>query len=207
SLGVRIGSKVNKTEMVLDRIPFQVSQNIEQSRKNGRRLFAPAEPQVEIGPFNLALGRPSPAVVRGSISRSGYSLLVTGDAQVQRLLQTARTAGFRAPQLTADGVARVDLQIAGGWSGFTAPQVTGRVQLQSIRAEVRGLNAPVEISSASLLLTPENVQVQNLTASLAGSAWHGSLLLPRHCASPDGCPLSVDLHADQIAVDELSQLL
>jgi len=162
---------------------------------------------VEIGPFNLALGRTTPAVVRGSISRSGYSLLVAGDSQVQRLLQTARTAGFRASQFTADGTARVDLQIAGGWLGFTAPQVTGKVQLQSVRAEVRGLNAPVEISSANLLLTPENVQVQNINASLSGSAWRGSLLLPRNCALPDGCPVSFDLHATQIDTDELNQSL
>jgi hypothetical protein len=207
SLGVRIGSKINKTEMVLDRIPFRVSQNMEQSGRNGRRLFAPAEAQVEVGPFNLALGRTTPAVVRGSISRSGYSLLVTGDSQVQRLLQTARTAGFRASQLTADGMAKVDLQIAGGWLGFTAPQVTGRVQLQSVRAEVRGLNAPVEIASANLLLTPENVQVQNLNAALSSSAWRGSLLLPRNCALPDGCPVSFDLHANQIDTDELNQSL
>jgi len=207
SLGVRIGSKINKTEMVLDRIPFRVSQNIEQSGRNGRRILAPAEPQVEIGPFNLALGRTSPAVVRGSISRSGYSLLVTGDSQVQRLLQTARTAGFRASQLTADGMAKVDLEIAGGWLGFTAPQVTGKVQLQSVRAEVRGLNAPVEVASANLLLTPENVQVQNINASLSRSAWRGSLLLPRNCALPDGCPVSFDLHATQIDIDELNQSL
>jgi uncharacterized protein involved in outer membrane biogenesis len=207
SLGVRIGSKMTKTEIVVDRIPFQISQNTEPNRRNARRMLVPAESRLEIGPFNLALGRPSPSLVRGSISRAGYSLLISGDAQFRRLLQTSRTVGFRAPQPTADGIARIDLQIAGDWSGFTAPQVTGRVQLQSVRAEVRGLNAPVEISSASLLLTPENVQVQNLAASLAGSAWHGSLLLPRHCASPDGCPLSFDLHADQIAIDELNELL
>jgi hypothetical protein len=207
SLGVRVGSRLTKTEIVVERIPFQVSQNAEPNRRNARRMLAPAEPQLEIGPFNLALGRPLPAVVRGSVSRSGYSLLITGDAKFQRLLQTARTLGFRAPQPTADGTARVDLQIAGGWSGFTAPQVTGKVQLQSIRAEVRGLNAPVEVSAANLVLTQENVQVQNLSASLGRSAWHGSLLLPRHCASPDGCSLSFDLHADEIAIDELNQLL
>jgi uncharacterized protein involved in outer membrane biogenesis len=207
SLGVRIGSKMTKTEIVVDRIPFQISQNTEPNRRNARRMLVPAESRLEIGPFNLALGRPSPSLVRGSISRTGYSLLISGDAQFRRLLQTARTVGFPAPQPTADGIARIDLQIAGGWPGFTAPQVTGRVQLQSVRAEVRGLNAPVEIFSASLLLTPENVQVQNLAASLAGSAWHGSLLLPRDCASPDGCPLSFDLHADQIAIDELNELL
>jgi uncharacterized protein involved in outer membrane biogenesis len=207
SLGVRIASKINKTEMLLDRIPFRVSQNIEQSGRNGRRILAPAEPQVEVGPFNLALGRTTPAVVRGSISRSGYGLLVAGDSQVQRLLQTARTAGFHASQFTADGTARVDLQIAGGWLGFTAPQVTGKVQLQSVRAEVRGLNAPVEISFANLLLTPENVQVQNINASLGRSSWRGSLLLLRNCAPPEGCPVSFDLHANQIDIDELNQSL
>jgi hypothetical protein len=207
SLDVRIGSKLTRTEMALDRIAFQVSRNIEPTRRNTRTTVPPPQALLEIGPFNLALGRPSPSVVRGSISRSGYSLLVNGDAQFQRLLQTARTVGFRVPQPTADGIARVDLEIAGSWSGFTAPQVTGRVQLQSIRAEVRGLNAPVEIASASLLLTPENVQVQNLTASLTGSAWHGSLLLPRHCALPQSCAVSFDLHADEIAIDELKQLL
>jgi uncharacterized protein involved in outer membrane biogenesis len=206
SLDVRIGSKLNKTEMVLDRIPFKISRNPERDSRSERRIFPP-EPRMEIGPFNLGLGRTSPAVVRGSISRSGYSLLVTGDAQVQRLLQTARTAGFRASQLTADGIAKVDLQIAGGWPGFTAPQVTGKVQLQSVRAEVRGLNAPVEIASANLLLTPENVQVQNINASLSSSAWRGSLLLPRNCALRDGCPASFDLHANEIDTDELNQWL
>jgi uncharacterized protein involved in outer membrane biogenesis len=207
SLDVHIGSKLNKTEMALDRIPFKISQNTERDGGSWRRIFAPIEPRMEIGPFNLALGRTSPAVVRGSISRAGYSLLVTGDVQVQRLLQTARTAGFRASQLTADGMAKVDLQIAGGWPGFSAPQITGKVQLQSVRAEVRGLNAPVEIASANLLLTPENVQVQNMNASLVSSAWRGSLLLPRNCPLPDGCPVSFDLHANQIDTDELNQLL
>jgi len=115
--------------------------------------------------------------------------------------------GFRAFQFTADGIAKVDLQIAGGWLGFSAPQVTGKAQLQSVRAEVRGLNAPVEIASANLLLTPENVQVQNINASLSRSAWRGSLLLPRNCALPDGCPASFDLHASEIDTDELNQWL
>jgi hypothetical protein len=207
SLGVRIGSKLTKTEMVVDRIPFQVSRRTGLGKTNARRIFAPAEPQLEIGPFNLALGRPSPGLIRGSITRSGYSLLVSGDTQFQRLLQAARTVGLHAPQPAADGIAKVDLQIAGGWSGFTAPQVTGRVQLQSIRAEVRGLNAPVEISSANLVLTEESVKAQNLIASLSGSTWRGSLVLPRHCALPGSCPLSFDLHADEINTVELNQLL
>src|SRR5436190_1924576 len=60
SLDVRIGSKLTRTEMVLDRIPFQVSGNIEPTRKNTRTTVAPPQALLEIGPFNLALGRPSP---------------------------------------------------------------------------------------------------------------------------------------------------
>jgi uncharacterized protein involved in outer membrane biogenesis len=207
SLSVRIGSKSTKTEMVLDRIPFLISRKIDHRKKYGDRISVADEPQLEIGPFNLALGRPTPATLHASIARSGYSLLVTGDAQFQRLLQAARTMGFRTPQPAADGIARVDLQIAGGWPGFNAPQVTGKVQLQSIRAEVRGLNAAVEISSAKLVLTEESVQVQNLNASLSGTAWRGSLEWLRHCAFPNACPVSFELHADEIDAGQLNELL
>jgi hypothetical protein len=83
----------------------------------------------------------------------------------------------------------------------------GKAQLHSIRALVRGLNAPLEIASANLSLTPDQVSVQNLTASVADTSWYGSLALPRECAAPDACPIHFDLHADEIATDELNQLI
>ena len=59
----------------------------------------------------------------------------------------------------------------------------------------------------TLLLTPDQVDVQNLTASIADTSWRGSLALPRQCAVPDSCPVRFDLHADEIATDRLNQLL
>jgi hypothetical protein len=79
--------------------------------------------------------------------------------------------------------------------------------LHSVRAEVRGLNAPLEITSVNLLLSQDQVNVQNLTASVAGTSWRGSLALPRQCAAPDSCPIHFDLHADEIATDRLNQLV
>ena len=110
--------------------------------------------RVEVGPFNLALGRPANATVRGQFSRSGYNFLVQGDAEVQRLLEVARTIGLPAPQTAANGEARISLHVGGGWAGFAAPVVTGTAQLHSVRARIRGLNKPVEISSATIELTP-----------------------------------------------------
>ena len=207
--GFQVGSKLTKTELVLGRVPFVVSPaGAAKSRAKLREIVPPfQETYFDVGPFNLALGRPTLATVRGWASRSGYSFIIEGDAQVQRLLQLARTVGIPAPQPNADGIAKVDLQIAGNWSGFTAPRALGKAQLHSIRAEVRGLNAPLEIASANLLLTPDQISVQNLAASIAGTSWRGSLGLPRQCAVPDSCPVRFDLHADEIATDRLNQFV
>ncbi len=207
--GFELGSKLTKTELALGKVPFSVSPATDPKSGAALRKIvgSPPETWLVVGPFNLALGRPVPAVVRGWASRSGYSFTVRGDAQVQRVLQVARTVGISAPQPSADGLAKIDLQIAGGWSGFAAPRAMGKAQLHSIRAEVRGLNAPLEIVSANLLLTPDQISVQNLTASIADTSWQGSLTLPRQCAVADSCPTRFDLHADEIATDRLNQLL
>jgi uncharacterized protein involved in outer membrane biogenesis len=207
--GVRIGSKLAKAELTLERIPFAVSSGVVSNAKrmHDRNSKVIAQPHFDIGSFNLALGRPTPAVVRGWASRSGYGLLLQGDTQLQRLFQVARMVGLRAPQPAADGVAKVDLQIAGDWLGFRAPQTVGKAQLHSVRAEVRGLNAPLKIDSANLSLAQDEVHVDGLTASLAGTIWHGSLNLPRQCADSGDCPIRFNLQADQIATDELSRLL
>jgi len=141
-------------------------------------------------------------VVRGWASHSGYSFSIRGDAQLQRVLQVARTVGIPAPQTAAEGLAKIDLQIAGVWSGFAAPRATGKAQLRSIRADVRGLNAPLEIASANLTLAADQVSVQ-----IADTSWQGSLTLPRPCAAPESCSVHFDLHADEIATDRLNQLI
>jgi hypothetical protein len=206
--GFQLGSKLTKTELALGRIPFAILPAIgSKSRATSGKTAPPPETHFELGVFDLPLGRPAPATVRGWASRSGYSFTVQGDAQVQRLLQLARTVGIPVPQPAADGLANVDLQIAGAWSGFVAPRATGKAQLHSIRVELRGLNAPLEIMSANVVLTPDQTNVQNLTASVAGTSWRGSLALPRPCILPDSCPVHFDLHADEIAADRLNQLV
>jgi hypothetical protein len=201
-------SKLTKTELVLGRIPFALSSAISpKSRVALRKIVSsPSEIHLDVGPFNLSLGRPAPATVRGWASRSGYRFTIQGDAQVPRLLRLARTVGIAAPQPVVEGLAKVDLQIAGGWMGFAAPRALGKAQLHSIRADVHGLNAPLEIASANLLLTPDQTNVQNLTALIAGTSWRGSLALPRQCIQPSLCPVRFDLHADEIATDRLNQL-
>jgi uncharacterized protein involved in outer membrane biogenesis len=207
---LNVRSPLTNTKLLLDRIPFTVSSggNLELKRETeasqAGALQVTAGPRVDIGPFGLPLGRPANATVRGQFSRSGYKFLVQGDAEVQRLLEAARTVGLPVPQPSANGEARINLQIGGDWAGFAAAGVTGAAQLHSVRARVRGLNEPVEIASANISLTPYSAEVQKLTASVAGNTWRGSLTVPRQCDAPRGCPIRFDLHADEFVTDALS---
>ena len=202
--GVELRSKLNKTELLLGDVPLVVSAGAH-SKSAAARLTA--ETRLEIGPFNLPLGRVAPAIVQGWVARSGYGFAIQGDAQLQRLLQVARTVGIPTQQPNAEGQANVDLQIAGSWSGFTAPRAVGKAQLHSIHATLRGLNAPLEIASANLILTPEQISVQKLTASIADTSWRGSLTLPRQCVVTESCPIRFDLRADEISTDQLNQVV
>jgi len=200
ALGFKMGSQLNDTELSLSRIPFTVT-GVSENDEGG------AENRIDMGPVNLPLGRPTSTAVHAQVSRTGYNLTIQGDTQIKKLLQLARTVGLRTPQVAADGGAKIDLQVAGGWSGFSPPVVSGKAVLHVVRGEVRGMNAPIEIASGTIVLTPNNINVLYLAASVGDSAWKGAVAMPRPCVPPDACPVHFDLRVDRLATDELSQIL
>jgi AsmA protein len=207
---VRLKSASTGSDLVLGKIPFSVSDATGESRshkKSASAHLAASEPALDLGPVNLQFGRPAPLVVRGSLRWSGYSFTVNGDGQARRLLQAARTFGIPALQPKADGLVNMNLTMSGVWRGLAQPSLVGTARLSNMNAELRGLNAPVELTSADLTLREEEIAVQNLKASIADVKWSGSLALPRHCASWPACPIVFDLHADVIDVDQLNQVL
>ena len=207
---VRLKSASIGTELVLGKIPFSVAEGTADShgrKKSASAHLAADEAAVEVGPVSLQFGRPVPLVVRGSLSRSGYSFSITGDGQAKRLLQAARTFGIPTFQPKADGIVNMNLTMSGAWRGLASPSLTGTARLTNMNAELRGLNAPVDLTSAELTLRPEDIAVQSLKASIADVKWSGSLALPRHCTSWSACPIGFDLHTDVLNVDQLNQVL
>lgn len=210
--GFVLRSNLTKTQLNIGRIPFVIGGD------TGLRLKASRSPErnvnaakftdaMDIGPFTVALGRPLPVSVHAWASWSGYNLTLQGDAQLQPLLQAARTLSLPVRQPAADGAAKIDLRIAGDWSKFSNSQILGTAELAGVRAEVRGLDEPVTIASAKLSLAPDQVDVRDLNAQVAGTLWSGSLQLPRHCPVNEACIMRFDLHPDQIVVSELNHLL
>jgi hypothetical protein len=171
--------------------------------------------RVEFGPFAVALGRPSPAQAQGWFGRSGYALAIHGEGEIAPVLQLASLLGVPAIKTNAQGVAQMELLVSGPWtshvsdtsSGFSAPQVTGKVQLHNVRATLHGLNGAVEISSAELLLSPDEARIDRLNARAGNAHWSGSISLPRNCGIPGACVANFNLNTEQVTLNGLHDWL
>ena len=210
-----LSSDLTSNQLKLGAIPFTVvggARPLPARHMKPRPMPPPSaapELQLAVGPFRMQLDGGAPAVLYAWLSRRGYEVNLQGEAQLAKLAQVARTLGVHAPPRVKKGTARLDLQIAGLWTGFPAPEVTGKAQLHSITAGLKSLDAAVQISSADVLLAPQTIRVQNLAATFAGSGLHlsGSVQLARQCPAGEVCPAQVNLHADQVAAAELGNLL
>ena len=178
-------------------------------------LPAPDEPHIEYGPVPVALGRAMPAQARGWVARSGYGLSIRGDGEVSHTLRLASLLGLPAIKAVVEGEADMKLQIAGSWagnisgssSGFSLPRVNGTAQLHDVHATLRGVNRPVEISSAELQLLSDEVRVEKLRAKAGDADWTGSVVLPRGCGIPGTCLVRFNLNAEEVSLSELSKWL
>jgi hypothetical protein len=222
---LRLVSANTKVEFAPGNVPFVLSSGRASTHaasrgKPARKLEAevlpaPDELHVEYGPFPVSLGRPVPAQARGWVARSGYGMVIRGDGEVSHTLRLASLLGLPAMKATIEGVAQMELQIAGSWagnvsatnSGFSLPEVTGTVQLHNVRALVRGVNGPIEISSAELRLLPDEVRVEKLSASAADAHWTGSVALPRGCGVPGACLVQFNLNTAEVGLDGLHEWL
>ncbi len=215
---LRLVSAAGKADITLDTVPFSVTDgrteapgSIRPSRAKTIVPRMPPGPHVEIGPIELGQGRASAANLRGWINRQGYKIGLTGDIELAKAIRLGRMFGIPVWASSPDGTAQVDLQIAGIWSGlssgassgFLGPQLTGSARLRNVRIVNREIGGPVEVTSADIQLSPEQAKVSKLTAKAAGTAWTGSLEMPRGCGI--ACPMNVTLNAKQIVLSELSE--
>jgi len=222
---LRLQSANTKVELAPGSVPFTLSSEPVSDRASSRGkgvrqwnnagLPVPNELHIEYGPFPVALGRPVPAQARGWVARSGYAVAVRGEGEVSHMLRMAGLLGLQAVKASAEGAAQIDLQMTGSWagnalespSGFPMPRVNGTVELHNVRASVRGVNEPIEISSAELRLLPDGARVESLSARAADAHWTGSLTLPRGCGTPGQCVVEFNLNADQVALSGLYEWL
>lgn len=197
---LRLTSGSDQALIRVERAPFAITR----TTKSGRG----SDPidVLEIGPVTMAMGRNTPLEVRALLSRSGYDLAVIGDASIRPFLRAARALSLAVPAISADGNSTVNLALSGNWSGPQSRPV-GTAQLRNVTAQVRGLNKPVRIETAKLLLLPNLVHVQNLKVSAAAAEWMGSMEIPRPCGIPHDCNFQFNLRSDRVDASGMNALL
>lgn len=209
--GVTIGDSNSDAEAFdLGKIAFvtgAAKHELKPGKQSVRGLSGTTELSVSLPPFPVSLDRPAPALAGGTLSRSGYSLRVQGEGRIQRFLQFAGLLGIPVKRPPADGIAKVDLTVAGTWEGFAPPRVEGSAQIRSVRAEIRGTASPIEVSAGQVSLTTNEARFDKIAATFAGGHWSGSVVVPRDCAGEESCFARFDLQAETISTDELARFL
>ena len=165
----------------------------------------PAETHLRIGPTSLTVNTSGPVSAGGWVSLNGYRFSLRGDLDLKNLARVENAFGVPAARPAVEGTASLDLSISGPWHGLASPNSLGSAELKNVRAEIRGLNAPVEISSATVVLGPDTAAVQKLSARLGNSHWTGWVHAPRRCAP--NCRYEFDLTADKLASADLVEWL
>lgn len=172
------------------------------------RAEVAAAPRLSVAAFAVPLDAVAPATARAALSRTEYRIHLRGDAEVARLLAAASAVGISVPRGSASGRAKLDLHLAGSWEGFAPPCVTGRVQLRGVTARLREAAAPLQLRTANLAISGDQIRAQNVVASFAGrdTSFSGWLVLPRGCSPDSECAVRFDLHSAEVSADELNRL-
>ncbi len=181
--------------------------------KNGRLIQVPGDTYLEIGPVAMSAPHAGSPMMTAWISRGGYTLTITGEAEITKTLRVARMAGLPALLPAADGSAQMNLRIAGAWAGpirgdgggFAAPLITGDAKLRGVQVAAHTFGGPVAIVSADMQFMPDTIRVGKLTAKAGGTTWMGSLEMPRGCGTPDACPVRFVLNANQVTIADISE--
>jgi len=204
-------SAVLETPLELGAVDFAMQPQVVPAATRAAKpavLPAATSYRITVPAFRLPLGATQDASAQAEFDRDGYSVNISGMAAVSRLLQAARAFGIPAPATATQGAAtHMALRIAGQWHGFQQPTVTGTGDLQNARFVLPGIMQPVQIASASFLLQPSQVMVQNLSAVVGPITLAGWIRQNRGCAAPQLCAAEFSLRAGNVALDDLNRIL
>jgi AsmA family len=206
---VRLSSNSGKDEVVLGTIPLTLvsadsGKGKLHPKTNEPGEQEPSEPHLRIGPVTLAMNAAEPLNAGGWLSSAGYRFFLRGDLELKNLFRLENVLALPAARPAAEGMAKADVSVSGPWQGFAPPVFLGTAQLRNVRAEMHGLNTPIEIGAAAISLTPDAVLLHKISARTGSTHWSGGVTAPRHCLAPN-CVYQFDLTADQLSTEDIAE--
>lgn len=172
-------------------------------KKPARPAPVPAIPELVMNPFVIPLGEPQPLSIDGHFSRAGFLIHLNGPASISRIIGAGHALGMPKSWFSAaTGKGRADLtaSLQGSWlapvTGSTAGITSsGNVRVSGIELRSQFLRSPLEVLSADINLSPDQIAWQNAAIRYNGLSLHGSVAFPTNCSQPTPCPASFSLDA------------
>jgi hypothetical protein len=188
---------------------------VKKARHGGRPVpvAVPAHESVTLQALAVPLGEPEPLMVDAQVDRTGFVVHLTGAAALDRLTAAGGSFGFLGHAMSAvSGKGRADLNTSttGSWivpSSSADLSTTGTVRVQGARLRPSFLQAPVEIATAELDLTPGTYSWENVAFQYQGLAMRGSLVLPVTCEAVGLCPATFSLQSSDMDAATLESTL
>ncbi len=205
-------------QIALSSIPFEFSGCNENARARIDAVISRSG--LRIGPATLAINSSAPLILAGSISADGYQFFLRGDSRLLDVFSLEDMLGIPGTRPTAEGIAKLDVGVAGRWQGFPAPIPSGSVQLRNVHAQVRWMTTPLEIESATASIEADALTLQKIAAHIGSTHFAGRVWVARHCMpmapsanslgqSPEPtsaeCPFQFDLSADSLSKATLTE--
>jgi hypothetical protein len=169
-----------------------------------KRKSASTKPQLAIllDPTPVPFGAPNSVELSGQLTTSGFQVRAAGQVNLYRLAAIGQPSGLLGSSLAAIRFtkaatappAEVDLTFAGPWMtplNSTAPPTTtvGSLRIQETGAHFDWMPEPIEIVSATVDFSPDQVSWNDAAIVINGIAARGSYTHPLTCPASEECNL------------------
>lgn len=183
----------------------------------------PGQPVAIAASAAIPAGQPTPLALTARFTLHGFQLGIQGDAAIPRLREFATATGSSMAAALAQisgGRVAVDLNAEGPWVPPAGPplsvqpssdpgtvQTSGTASLRDVSWTPSFLPSPVQISSATLHLSPSQFRFDPVAFTYSHVTGTASLDLTPACETSSACPPRFTVHFSQLNTKDLQAAL
>jgi hypothetical protein len=161
----------------------------------------PGENAIQLQPVTIPMGEAEPLAVEARFTRVGFEMHVAGRASLARMMPAVANFGLLENAMgvvAPKGRATLNLTTRAKWLRPLAGTgagigTTGTIEVEGVQLKPGFLPAPVEVETAEVDLTPEEVRWQNVAFTYQKMPMQGSIRFPATCNQPVACPATFTL--------------
>lgn len=205
--GLSLRSEAVKQTHSFGEIVFSIASLGTAAPSAAKNARPPANLLLQLQPFSWDLGGIRPLTVSGALHGKQGEIFVRGDADLAKATAAARLFGIQIPEVPITGSGTIDLMAHVNAEGFQPPSLTGKTSVRKATIQLEGINVPVDLTAATVILVPNGFQVTGISAAVQGTktGFSGSVSVPYPCTKE--CISIFDLRFSELDIDDINRVV